>query len=60
MDISNDLHMLFKAQREAFEIFDGQPTDVDLHRIVEELAKLVYSIQFDKQGGKHNLISLIM
>ena len=60
MAISNDLLTLFKARREAFEILDDQPTDPDLHCIVEELAKLLYPIQFDKEGGKKNLISLIM
>ena len=39
---------------------DRQPTDADLHRIVEELVKLLYPIQFDKKGLKHNLIGLIM
>ena len=60
MDISNDLHTLFEARRDVFEIVDGQPTDADLHCIVEELAKLLYPIQFDKEGGKHKLIGLIM
>ena len=60
MDIADDLHTLFEARREAFEIMDGQPTDADLHHIVEELAKILYPIQFDKEGGKHNLAGLIM
>ena len=60
MDITNDLHTLFGARREAFEIVDGHPTDADLHCIVEELEKLLYPIKFYKEGGKHNLISLIM
>ena len=60
MDITNDLHALFEARREAFEIVDGQPTDADLHHIVEELAKILYPIQFDKEEGKHNFIGLIM
>ena len=60
MDIANDLHTLFEARREAFEIVDGQPTDADLYHIVEELYKLLYTIQFNKEGGKHNLIGLIM
>ena len=47
MTISNDLHTLFEARREAFKIVDGQPIDADLHLIVEELAKLLYPIQFD-------------
>ena len=59
MAISNDLHTLFEAQREAFEIVDGQPIYADLHRIVEELAKILYPIQFDKEEGKHNFIGLI-
>ena len=28
--------------------------------IVEDLEKLLYPINFDKEGGKHNLIGLIM
>ena len=60
MYIADDLHMLFKARREAFEVIDGQPTDANLHRIIEELAKFLYPIQFDKEGGKDNLIGLIM
>ena len=60
MAIVDDLHTMFEAWREAFEIVDSQPTDADLHRIVEELVKLLYPIQFDKEGGKHNLIGLIM
>ena len=60
MAIADDLHTLFEARREAFEIVDGQPTYADLHRIVEELSKLLYPIQFDKEGGKHNLIGIIM
>ena len=60
MAISDDLYTLFEAQRKAFEIVDGQPTDADLHCIIEELAKLLYPIQFDKEGGKHSLIGLIM
>ena len=38
MAIANDLHTLFEARREAFEIVDRKPTDSDLHHIVEELA----------------------
>ena len=60
MAITNDLHTLFEARRKAFEIVDVQPTDADLHRIVEEIAKLLYTIQFEKEEGKHNLIGLIM
>ena len=48
MAIANDLHTLSKAQREALEIVDRQPTDAHLHRIVEELAELLYPIRFDK------------
>ena len=48
MNIVNDLHTLFKERRDAFEIFDGKPADADLHRILEELAKLLYPIQFYK------------
>ena len=47
MAIVNDLHMLFEARRETFEIVDGQPTYADLYGIVEELEKLLYPIQFD-------------
>ena len=60
MDIADDLHTLFNAQREAFKIVDGQPTDANLNRIVEEPSKLLYPIQFDKEGGKQNLTGLIM
>ena len=60
MAIADDLHTLFKARREALEILDGQTTDADLHHIVEELEKLLYPIQFDKEGGKQNLTGLIM
>ena len=60
MAISDDLHTLFEERSKTFEIVDGQPTDADLHRILEELANLLYPIQFDKEGGKHNLIGLIM
>ena len=60
MDIADDLHTLFEARCEAFEIVDGQPTDADLHRIIEDLEKLLYPIQFEKEGGKHNIIGLIM
>ena len=48
MAISNDLHTLFEARREAFKVVDRQPTDAKLHRIIEELAKLFYPIQLDK------------
>ena len=60
MTISNDLHTLFEARREAFEIVDGQPIDADLNRIVEELVKLLYLTQFDKEGGEYNLVGLVM
>ena len=60
MAIADDLHTLFEARRESFEVVDGQPTDANLHRIVEEIAKLLYPIQYDKEGGKHSLIGLIM
>ena len=60
MDISDDLHTLFKARRDVFKIVDGKPTDADLHRILEEITKILYPIQFYKEGGKHNLIGLIM
>ena len=60
MVIANDLHTMFKARREAFEVVDIQPTNADLHHIVEDLAKLLYTIPFDKERGKHNLIGLIM
>ena len=51
MDIAYDLHSMFEAWHEAVEIMYGQPTYADLHHIVEELAKLLYTIQFDKEGG---------
>ena len=60
MAIANYLHTLFGALCEALEFVDGEPTDSDLHRIVEEIAKLLYPIQYDKEGGKHSLIGLIM
>ena len=60
MAIADDLHTMFEARRQAFEIVDGQPTDADLHRSVEKLAKLLYPIQFYNEGGKQNLIGLIM
>ena len=60
MAIADDLHTLFEARSEAFEIVGGHPIDANLHRIVEELAKLLYPIQVDKEGGKHNFIGLIM
>ena len=60
MAIADDLNTLFEARCEAFEIVDGQPTDANLHCIAEELEKLLYPIHFDKEGGKHNLIGLIM
>ena len=60
MDISDNFNTLFEARREVFEIVDGQPTDADLHRIIEDLEKLLYPIQFEKEGGKHNIIGLIM
>ena len=50
MAISDDLHTLSKAWREAFEVVDRQPIDADLHRIFEELEKLLYTIHFDKEG----------
>ena len=60
MVISDDLHMLLEARCEAFEVVEGQPTDANLHCIVEELLKLLDPIQFYKEGGKHKLIGLIM
>ena len=60
MAIADNLHTLFEERREVFEIVDSQPTDADLHRIVEELSKILYPIQFDKEEGKHNFIGLIM
>ena len=60
MAIDNDLHTLFEVRRKVFKILDGQSTDTDLNCIIEELAKLPYPIQFDNEGGKHNLIVLIM
>ena len=60
MDIADELHTLFKAGRDAFEIMDKQPTYSNLNLIVEELEKLLYTIQFYNEGGKQNLISLIM
>ena len=60
MAIANDLHTLFGARREAFEIVDRQPPDDDLYCIVEELSKLLYTIQFDKEYGGNNPIGLIM
>ena len=60
MAIADDLHTLFEAWHEAFKIVNGKPTDSDLYGILEELAKLLCPIQFDKEGGKHNLIGIIM
>ena len=60
MAIANYLHTLFKSRHEVFEIMDRKPTDANLHCIVEDLSKLLYPIQFDKEGGKYNLIGLIM
>ena len=48
MVIANDLHTMFKARREAFEVVDIQPTNADLHHIIEDLEKLLYPIPFDK------------
>ena len=60
VDIDDDLHTLFKARNKVFEVVDGQPTNAGLHYIVEELVKLLYPIQFNKEGGEHNLTGLIM
>ena len=60
MAIDDDLHALFEARRESFEVFVEQPTNANLHRIVEELANILYTISLDKEGGKRNLIGLIM
>ena len=37
MAIADNLHTLFEERREVFEIVDSQPTDANLHHIVEEL-----------------------
>ena len=50
MAISDDLRTLFEARREAFEIVGGQPTDANLHHIIEELAKLLYSSILTRKG----------
>ena len=60
MAVVDDLHTLIEARYEAFNIVDENQTDVDLNRIIEKLVKLLYPIQFDKEGGKHNIIGLIM
>ena len=52
MAIADDLHMLFEARRKEFEIVDGRTIDADLHLLVEELANLLYPIQFYKEGEK--------
>ena len=48
MAIADYLHTLLEARREAFDVVDRQPTYADLYRIVEDIAKLLYAIQFDK------------
>ena len=60
MGIAYDLQTLFEARREEFEVVDRQPNSANLYRIYEELANILYPIQFDKEGRKHNLIRLII
>ena len=50
----------FVTALDNFEPITGQPSDTDLTRLREAIALLLLQIPYDKTGGKHNLIGLIL
>ena len=42
-----------------FEPITEQPSDINLTRLWEDVAQLLFQIPYNKTGGKHNLIGII-
>ena len=55
-----EIHTLFVEALKIFEPNSGHPTDANLQRIRKAIAPILLSIPCDENGGKDNLVGLIM
>ena len=55
-----EIHTLFAKAFELFKPVLGQPTDTDMERIHKDIMHTLLSIPYNENGGKYNLVSLIM
>ena len=50
----------FDAARDSFEIEDGQPTEAYITRLEETIGGILFSIRYDAENAKDNLIGLVL
>ena len=50
----------FDAAREVFEVQEGQPTKNYITMIVEVIGGVLYPLRYDTEGGKDNLLGIIL
>lgn len=50
----------FDAARATFEVQEGQPTETYITMIVETIGAVLYTIRYDVEKGKDNLIAIII
>ena len=59
MTTPSEIPAKFIEAFKAFENIDGQPTESDVNRVFKALSHILYIIEYDESGEKHNLIGLI-
>ena len=55
-----EIHTLFSEALDLFEPVLGHPTDANIQRICESITPILLFIPYDDNGGKDNLVGLIM
>ena len=60
MTSEDECHARFDAAREAFEVEEGQPTENYITKIVEANGGVLYTLRYDVEKGKDNLVGIII
>jgi len=50
----------FDAAREAFEVEEGQPTENYITKVVEAICGVLYTLRYDVEKGRDNLVGIII
>ena len=55
-----EIRVRFDVVRKNFAIEEGQPTENYITKIVEDLGGILFTIRYDSEKGKDNLIGIII
>ena len=59
MTTPSEITAKFVEASNAFIVIKGHPTDSDVHRVFEDLSRILYPIGYDETDAVHNLIGII-